>query len=104
MIRDADIARVVERVVALYDPDRIILFGSQAKGTATERSDLDLVVVRRSDHPRWLRGRDVVAALNRMAFKTDLLFVTPEEMEQEQTDPYSLFSTMWPTARTIYER
>ena len=56
MITAADVTRVVERIVALYDPDEILLFGSHAKGTATDDSDLDLVVVRPSDQPRWLRG------------------------------------------------
>ena len=37
---------VVERLVREYDPDRIILFGSRALGTATEDSDIDLLVVK----------------------------------------------------------
>ena len=42
MITEAQIQAVVQRIVAGYAPDQIILFGSCAYGTLTEDSDLDL--------------------------------------------------------------
>ncbi|WP_433063369.1 nucleotidyltransferase domain-containing protein [Dactylosporangium sp. CS-033363] len=104
MIDDRDLAYVVGRVTALYDPDRIYLFGSYAKGTATDASDLDLIVVRADDLPRRLRGRDVVDGLSGLAIGIDLLFLTPAEVAAELADPYSICSTIMPTARTVYER
>lgn len=104
MITRADIDRVVHLIVARYDPDRIYLFGSHAKGTATEHSDLDLVVIRPTDLPRGLRGSDVLTALTAVGFGIDVLFVTPEELADELTDPYSMFSTIMPHAKPIYER
>lgn len=104
MIAQADIETVVERVAALYDPDRIYVFGSYAKGNATDRSDLDLLVVRPTDLPRSLRGRHVVAVLSSMVFSMDLLFYTPHEVEAELTQPYSLISTIMPTAKVVYSR
>ena len=44
MITDSDVAWVIERIVALYDPDSIYVFGSYAKGAAHEESDLDLFI------------------------------------------------------------
>jgi predicted nucleotidyltransferase len=104
VIAEADVARVVERLVALYDPDRIYVFGSYAKGTLTENSDLDLVVVKATRTPPWLRGRDVVALLADTAIDFDLLFVTPIELKEALTDPYSLLSSVMPSAKTLYER
>lgn len=40
-----DIRVVVERIVELFKPYRVILFGSQVTGKATEESDVDLLVV-----------------------------------------------------------
>src|SRR5688572_16571078 len=40
-----ELAEVVRRLVELFQPDRIYLFGSQARGEATEDSDYDLLVV-----------------------------------------------------------
>jgi predicted nucleotidyltransferase len=102
VIAQADVDAVVERIAALYDPERIYVFGSYAKGNATDRSDLDLLVVKPTNLPRSLRGRDVVAVLSRMAFSMDVLFYTPEEVEAELTQPYSLISTVMPTAKLAY--
>ena len=34
-----------EQVIQLCDPQKILLFGSQAKGTATAKSDIDLCII-----------------------------------------------------------
>ena len=52
MITEAQIQAVVQRIVAGYAPDRIILFGSCAHGTPTEDSDLDLLIIKGDDTRR----------------------------------------------------
>ena len=104
MIGETDVAGVVDRIVALYNPDRIYAFGSWAKGTHTEKSDLDLVIVKRDSMPRRMRGKDVLAVLARVGFEFDLLFVTPDELAEFLADPYSLLSQVMHDARTLYER
>ena len=39
------LAEVVRRIVAAVDPERIILFGSYARGNPREYSDLDLRII-----------------------------------------------------------
>jgi predicted nucleotidyltransferase len=104
MISQADVSNTVERIVALYDPDRIYVFGSYAKDSLRETSDLDLLIVGPSDLPPRHRGQDVVAVLRGTAIEFDLLFVTPEELAAELSDPYSLLSTVMSSAKTLYER
>lgn len=45
MISEQIIQQAVQRVVEVATPSRVIVFGSHARGEATERSDLDLLVV-----------------------------------------------------------
>jgi len=54
---------VVGRIVSAADPERIVLFGSQAEGTAGKDSDLDILVLMRSDRPRARRAVGVCRAL-----------------------------------------
>jgi predicted nucleotidyltransferase len=44
--------RAVDEIVRVARPEAVILFGSWAEGTATEESDVDLVVIARTNN-RW---------------------------------------------------
>ena len=53
MTAQAAIDEIVDRIAARFSPERIILFGSHARGDAREGSDLDLMVLfREVDDPR----------------------------------------------------
>lgn len=104
MIGQRDLERIVERIIALYDPDDIYLFGSYAKGNMTEQSDLDFIVVKPTDIPRPMRGRDVIAILNEVPVPIDLIFLTPEELELELHGKHSLINTVMPSALRLYSR
>ena len=39
------IATMIARIVRRFDPSQVVLFGSQARGTADEWSDVDLLIV-----------------------------------------------------------
>ena len=45
-VNDAVLAEITRRIVAVSDPQQIILFGSQARGNAGSDSDLDILVVK----------------------------------------------------------
>jgi uncharacterized protein len=104
VIAEADVERVIQRILAFHDPEAIYVFGSYAKGTLKEGSDLDLVVVQPTLLPRRLRGLDVLGVLAEAPFPIDLLFVTPEELLQEAADPWTLLGTVMPTAHVVYRR
>jgi len=102
VISETDVQRVVDLIVALYRPDRILVFGSYAKGLLHEGSDLDLLVVKPWKLPAFRRGRDLEAMLAMQAISVDVLFYTPEEMEVELADPLSMLSAILPSAKTLY--
>ena len=47
--------KLVRRLVEGFDPDRIVLFGSRARGDNQLDSDLDLLIIRDSNEPRHIR-------------------------------------------------
>ena len=52
MTRDEIVDEVVRRLVEHYQPERIYLFGSSARGDARPESDLDFLVVLPDETPR----------------------------------------------------
>lgn len=49
VLRDVVLEEIVRRLVEAYQPERIYLFGSKARGDAGPDSDYDLLVVVRDD-------------------------------------------------------
>jgi predicted nucleotidyltransferase len=87
-----------------YNPDQIYLFGSYAKGAAHEESDLDLLIVAPSALPRLHRGKVLRAMLRTFPYHFDLLFFTPQELEEELKDPYSFISCITASGRLVYRK
>ena len=105
MIADEmDIRWIVERVIALCDPDCVYLFGSYAKGTAHEGSDVDLLIVAPSTLPRLHRGKLLKSALSTFPCRFDLLFFTPQELEDERNDPFSFVSAITASGRLVHRK
>ncbi len=70
------------RLLLPYEPERIILFGSQARGEADIYSDYDVIVIKRTDRPFLERLRDMVPYLVEFDRPAEVLVYTPEEFAQ----------------------
>jgi len=89
----AKIEEIAARYVAELEkngihPQRIILYGSYAKGTATPDSDIDLIVIS-EDLARW-PALERLELLSRLTSKIDapleVLGYTPEEIARHGAD------------------
>jgi predicted nucleotidyltransferase len=79
--QDPKIAEIVSRLVASVDPERIILFGSRARGGGNTASDFDILIVKSSSDNRYRCLRLARASLFGVGAPVDLLWYTPEELE-----------------------
>lgn len=78
----AALAGIVKRLVGAYEPERIYLFGSRARGDAGPSSDFDLlVVVPDSAPPERQRSRLAYEALRRTGTSADVLVLTRTDFE-----------------------
>jgi HEPN domain-containing protein/predicted nucleotidyltransferase len=74
--------QVVQRIVAAADPDRILLFGSGARGCMGPHSDLDLLVVKDGDWDRHEVDLTIRRSLRGLGIAIDLILATPGELER----------------------
>ena len=79
MITSAHLDEIVDRIVRHFDPEKIILFGSYARGEARDDSDLDLLVVAQTDLRPRQRFHAVRELLADYPVAFDLFLKTPEE-------------------------
>lgn len=99
-----DLALVIERLVAALKPERIYVFGSQARGDAGPDSDFDLlVVVPSADEPgHRLDQRAYEVAAGPRSFSLDILVMPHEEFEWRSRAAASLPATVLREGRMLY--
>lgn len=75
---------IVRRVVEVAQPDRIILFGSAARGEMGPDSDLDLLVVKADVPHRRRLSQAIHRNLFGVGVPVDIIVVTPEDIQAFQ--------------------
>ena len=78
---DAVVREIVERIVETAQPDRILLFGSAARADMGAHSDLDLLVIKSGEYDRARLEGDLYVAMSGIGIATDIVLVTPEQVE-----------------------
>lgn len=75
----------IEAIVSTFDPEAVLLFGSQARGDARSDSDVDLLVIFDVVEDRRERRVELRRLLNRQPFAKDVLVATRDEVERPAT-------------------
>jgi predicted nucleotidyltransferase len=78
---DRAIGRMVGRIVRQFRPERVILFGSHARGEAGPDSDVDLLVVMPVAGSRRDKAVEIGVALHDIRVPKDIIVTTPEDFE-----------------------
>lgn len=103
MIENKTINEVVRRLVDVYHPVEIYLFGSYAWGHPTDDSDLDLlVVVESSGEKRYKRPVAGLLALFGLNISKDLIVSTQDEFSRNARDKASLYFKIKHDGKRIY--
>lgn len=105
MIKAPTIEEVKKRLISVYKPLEIYIFGSYAWGHPDEESDLDLLVV--VDHFESDRYRTLVAgheALMDVDLSKDLIVLSKEEFDKYSDDPRRIYYKIKRQGKRIYAR
>lgn len=105
MITPEIIEEVKNRLIKVYNPLEIYLFGSYAWGTPDEDSDLDLlIVIDESNLARHKRGTPGYESLWGLCIAKDLLIYTEAEFKKHLEDPYSFVLQVKKKGKLLYAR
>jgi predicted nucleotidyltransferase len=95
---------VVRRVVERFNPTRVILFGSHARGDAQADSDLDLFIEMETDQRSPERAIEVSRLFGLHWWPMDILVYTPDEAARLRRDPASFINVIEAEGKVLYER
>jgi predicted nucleotidyltransferase len=97
------LSEAVDRIVSKFHPIQIILFGSWARGSAREDSDLDLLVVLpKVEHKRKV-AIEVLRALNGLPITKDVIVTTPKEIKERGQVVGNILRPALEEGKVIYE-
>ena len=103
--RTSLILQLVDSIVQGLTPEKVILFGSQAKGQVDEDSDIDLLIVADSKQDRLERTWRVYRLLKgKRNSPLDVIVLTPREYEEMKNRGYPFIREIEEEGTVLYER
>lgn len=79
---DATLKEIIDRILQILVPDKIILFGSRARGTAREDSDYDLIIIKDNlENAAKVEGEIYVNFVG-LETPVDIILTTSEKLEK----------------------
>lgn len=88
--------------IAPYNPERVYLFGSYARGEEDLLSDIDIVVIKETRAPFFDRLREVTSLFPPNLGHIDVLVYTPEEFEAMRREGNAFAEMVSEEGRLIY--
>lgn len=96
---------ITRLIVERFDPEKVILFGSHARGESGLHSDLDLLVVLRVDASQPWHGNPIRRAIaERFVLPVDVVVRPPELLAEHGSRPQSTLYKILAEGKVLYER
>ena len=93
---------VIQRVVEVAQPERIILFGSAAQGRMGRNSDVDLLIIKGESDPISLTAR-IYRRLHGVGVAVDAIVATPQDVERFKDSHALVFKPALREGKVVYE-
>lgn len=102
MIKPSGIRKYARALGREFRPERVILFGSYARGSATEDSDVDLMVIMNHDKPRNIDQAIAMRLRMDAPFPMDLLVKRPGEVASRLSMNDTFIKTVLEDGQVLY--
>ncbi len=102
--KDEPIRKMVRRIVKRFAPDKIILFGSYARGEAGPDSDVDLLIVMPVSGSVRQMAVEIGVALHDIRVPKDVIVTTPEQFEWRKDTIGTIEWPAWREGTVLYAK
>ena len=99
-----ELNKAIEAIKEIADPDKIILFGSHAKGKSNFDSDIDLLVLKRGVKNQRELAQKIYMNFTDIGAPVDVIVEDPVEFEIKKKDPFLIYKEIAESGKVVYER
>jgi len=103
MTKPKEVEKIKNQIIQGYNPEKIILFGSQANGKSKPNSDIDLAVIKRTNSTFSQRLKQIAQVIKSWE-ALDILIYTPKEWKDAINDNNYFIKEISQTGKVIYEK
>ncbi len=96
--------KAISTIVAVAQPDRIILFGSRATDQFHKESDLDLLVLKQNLKDKRTLTKKIYRNFHHIGAPVDVIVADLERFEILKNDPYLIYKEAADKGRVVYEK
>ena len=93
---------IIQRIVEVTDPEKIILFGSAARGEMGRNSDVDRLIIKEGGGQLDLMAQ-IYMNLHGVGTAVDAIVVSPEDVQRYKDSHALIFKPALKEARVVYE-
>ncbi len=102
MLDQNTLDEIIRRIVEVAQPQKIVLFGSAARGDMNRHSDVDLLIIKEGAHRRNLAGR-IYENLYGVGAAVDVVVVTPTDVERYKDSHMLVIKPALREGKVVYE-
>ena len=102
MLKQEILEDIINRIVETVRPEKIILFGSAARGEMGPNSDVDLLIIRKGGHSRKLVGQ-IYRRLHGVGAAVDAVMVSPADVERYKDSHALIIKSALAEGRVVYD-
>ena len=96
--------KAVKIIVQIAHPEKIILFGSRARGNHTLHSDYDLIVLKKSLRKQRALTQKIYLNFKNIGAPVDVIVTDLRKYQELKNDPYQIYMEADKNGRVIYEK
>jgi len=98
-----ELERIVKIIINEYNPEKIVLFGSLVHGKIHEWSDIDLLIIKKTNK-RPIERCVEIASLIHPKIGIDIFVYTPDEYKLLLKEKYTLLTEILKQGKILYEK
>lgn len=98
------INKIRNKIIKNIHPQKIYLFGSYAEGVQNKDSDIDLLIIKKTDLPAHKRGKMIRRLFYDLRIPIDVIVYTPEEEKKWRKASLSFINIIKRKGKLLYEQ